>query len=62
MPLPVPPHVADDVNEARKLHDIVREDGVHGARGIVQGERALSRASTSSTTREAAETEDEAPS
>jgi hypothetical protein len=43
VPLPVPPHVADRVDEARALHKLVREHGRHGAAGIVQGERALAR-------------------
>lgn len=40
-PPPFPPHVAKDVRESRALHDIVRKQGVRGAGGIVQGERAL---------------------
>jgi succinate dehydrogenase / fumarate reductase iron-sulfur subunit len=43
VPLPVPPHVAEGVEEARGLYDLVKRDGIHGAAGIVQGERALSR-------------------
>ena len=43
VPLPFPPHVAEDVNQARALRDIVQEQGREGAAGIVQGERALSR-------------------
>ncbi|MFL5938325.1 MAG: succinate dehydrogenase/fumarate reductase iron-sulfur subunit [Gaiellaceae bacterium] len=43
VPLPVPPHVAKDVPQARALHDIVRSQDRQGALGIVQGERALSR-------------------
>jgi succinate dehydrogenase / fumarate reductase iron-sulfur subunit len=43
VPSPFPPHVAKDVQEARALHDIVRVQGVAGAAGIVQGERALGR-------------------
>jgi succinate dehydrogenase / fumarate reductase iron-sulfur subunit len=43
VPLPVPPHVAKDVREARNLHDLVRDRGRHGYAGIVQGEKALSR-------------------
>jgi succinate dehydrogenase / fumarate reductase iron-sulfur subunit len=43
VPLPFPPHVAGDVQEARALHDLVRSQGRGGAAGIVQGERALSR-------------------
>jgi succinate dehydrogenase / fumarate reductase iron-sulfur subunit len=39
-PLPVP-HVAKDVNEARALYNIVKSQGVDGAAGIVQGEKAL---------------------
>jgi succinate dehydrogenase / fumarate reductase, iron-sulfur subunit len=42
-PLPIPPHVAKDVQEARALHDVVRSQGRDGAAGIVQGERALAR-------------------
>jgi hypothetical protein len=43
VPLPVPPHVAKDVPQARALHDIVNSQDRTGALGIVQGERALSR-------------------
>src|SRR5256885_11127515 len=41
VPVPFPPHVADDVNESRALYDLVKEQGRDGALGIVQGERAL---------------------
>jgi hypothetical protein len=37
------PHVAKDVNEARTLHKLVREQDRQGALGHVQGERALER-------------------
>jgi succinate dehydrogenase iron-sulfur subunit len=43
VPLPVPPHVAEDVNQARALRDLVQEQDREGALGIVQGERALAR-------------------
>ena len=43
VPLPFPPHVAKDVQEARALHEVVRAQGRDGAAGIVQGERALAR-------------------
>jgi succinate dehydrogenase / fumarate reductase iron-sulfur subunit len=43
VPLPVPPHVAKNVSQARALHDIVKAQGRDGAVGIVQGERALAR-------------------
>jgi succinate dehydrogenase / fumarate reductase, iron-sulfur subunit len=43
VPPPFPPHVADRIKEARALHDIVKAQGVDGATGIVQGERALAR-------------------
>jgi succinate dehydrogenase / fumarate reductase, iron-sulfur subunit len=43
VPPPFPPHVAKDVDEARALHDLVREQGRDGALGIVQGEHALGR-------------------
>jgi succinate dehydrogenase / fumarate reductase iron-sulfur subunit len=43
VPPPFPPHVAQDVDEARALHDLVREQGREGALGIVQGEHALGR-------------------
>ncbi len=43
VPLPVPPHVAEEVDQARALYDIVKEQGRDGALGIVQGEHALSR-------------------
>jgi hypothetical protein len=35
--------VAENVQEARALYDVVKTRGVKGAAGIVQGERALSR-------------------
>ncbi len=43
VPPPVPPHVAENVRQARALHEIVKEQGVDGALGHVQGERALAR-------------------
>jgi succinate dehydrogenase / fumarate reductase iron-sulfur subunit len=43
VPLPFPPHVADEVKEARALYNLVKEQGRDGAAGIVQGERALAR-------------------
>jgi succinate dehydrogenase / fumarate reductase iron-sulfur subunit len=43
VPPPVPPHVAKDVGESRRLYNIVRSQGRDGALGIVQGEKALSR-------------------
>ena len=41
-PLPVP-HVAEDVDQARALYDLVKQQGRDGAAGIVQGEKALER-------------------
>jgi succinate dehydrogenase / fumarate reductase, iron-sulfur subunit len=41
VPPPVPPHVAENVREARDLYDLVKEQGRDGAIGIVQGEHAL---------------------
>ncbi|MDX6512908.1 MAG: succinate dehydrogenase / fumarate reductase, iron-sulfur subunit, partial [Gaiellaceae bacterium] len=43
VPPPFPPHVAEGVEESRRLYDIVKTQGRDGAMGIVQGERALSR-------------------
>ena len=43
VPIPIPPHVAKDVPQARALYDIVNTQDRQGAMGIVQGERALSR-------------------
>jgi succinate dehydrogenase / fumarate reductase, iron-sulfur subunit len=43
VPIPVPPHVADRIQEARALYEVVHAQGRHGAAGIVQGERALAR-------------------
>src|SRR5437016_4817351 len=44
VPAPVPPHVAKDVREARRLFDLtVRDSGRRGYEGIVQGERALAK-------------------
>ena len=42
VPPPFPPHVAEDVQESRGLYDLVKDQGVDGALGIVQGEKALS--------------------
>jgi succinate dehydrogenase / fumarate reductase iron-sulfur subunit len=41
VPLPFPPHVAENVKQARALHEVVRLQGRSGADGIVQGERGL---------------------
>jgi succinate dehydrogenase / fumarate reductase, iron-sulfur subunit len=43
VPLPFPPHVAEDVKQARALHDLVDEQEREGYVGITQGERALAR-------------------
>jgi succinate dehydrogenase / fumarate reductase, iron-sulfur subunit len=43
VPIPVPPHVADRVQEARALFEVVKAQGRDGAAGIVQSERALAR-------------------
>ncbi len=43
VPPPFPPHVARDVDEARRLHEIVKQQDRQGALGIVQGEKALER-------------------
>jgi succinate dehydrogenase / fumarate reductase iron-sulfur subunit len=43
VPPPIPPHVADKVDEARALRKLVNEQGLAGAAGIVQGEHALGR-------------------
>jgi len=43
VPPPVPPHVAERVSEARALYEIVKQQGMDGAVGIIQGERALSK-------------------
>jgi succinate dehydrogenase / fumarate reductase iron-sulfur subunit len=43
VPPPVPPHVAERVNEARALYNLVKNQRIEGAAGIVQGERALAR-------------------
>jgi hypothetical protein len=43
VPPPIPPHVAENVDEARRLRELVREQGRDGALGIVQGEHALAR-------------------
>jgi succinate dehydrogenase / fumarate reductase, iron-sulfur subunit len=43
VPPPFPPHVAENVREARALRELVREQGRDGALGIVQGEHALGR-------------------
>jgi hypothetical protein len=41
-PVPVP-HVAENVDQARALHDLVKQQGRDGAAGIVQAEKALER-------------------
>ncbi len=41
-PVPVP-HVAENVDQARALYDLVKQQGRDGAAGIVQGEKALER-------------------
>jgi succinate dehydrogenase / fumarate reductase iron-sulfur subunit len=43
VPPPFPPHVARDVDESRRLHEIVKQQDRQGALGIVQGEKALER-------------------
>jgi succinate dehydrogenase / fumarate reductase iron-sulfur subunit len=43
VPPPVPPHVAERVEESRRLYHLVKEQGRDGALGIVQGEHALGR-------------------
>src|SRR3712207_4553086 len=43
VPLPFPPHVAEEVREARALYDLVQQQGRTGAAGHIQGERALAR-------------------
>jgi succinate dehydrogenase / fumarate reductase iron-sulfur subunit len=43
VPPPGPIHVAADVDEARNLYDLVKEQGRDGALGIVQGEAALAK-------------------
>src|SRR5437764_10518336 len=43
VPAPFPPHVAKDVKEARRLHELVEQQDRHGYAGIVQGEAALAK-------------------
>jgi succinate dehydrogenase / fumarate reductase iron-sulfur subunit len=43
VPPPVPPHVADKVDEARALHDLVEGQDRRGYLGHVQGERGIAR-------------------
>src|SRR5207253_7782493 len=43
VPPPIPPHVAENVREARALHDIVSAQDRRGYLGHVQGERAIAR-------------------
>jgi succinate dehydrogenase iron-sulfur subunit len=43
VPPPVPPHVAENVDESRRLYNLVKLQGRDGALGIVQGERAIAR-------------------
>ncbi len=41
VPIPFPPHVAENVDQARALYTLVKEQGRDGAAGIVQGEKAI---------------------
>jgi hypothetical protein len=41
VPLPFPPHVAENVKQSRALYNLVKEQGRDGAAGIVQGEKGL---------------------
>jgi succinate dehydrogenase / fumarate reductase iron-sulfur subunit len=43
VPLPFPPHVSRNVQEARALRELIRTQGRGGAAGHIQGERALAR-------------------
>ncbi|HXY85760.1 MAG TPA: hypothetical protein VEH52_09790, partial [Gaiellaceae bacterium] len=43
VPIPIPPHVAENVEQSRALYNLVKEQGRDGALGIVQGEHALER-------------------
>ena len=43
VPPPFPPHVAKDVRESRRLHDLLHEQDRDGYAGIVQGEAALAK-------------------
>ncbi len=43
VPPPFPPHVAKDVRESRRLHELLRDQGLDGFAGIVQGERAMAK-------------------
>ena len=43
VPPPFPPHVAKDVKEARRLHELVAQQDRQGYLGIVQGEAALAK-------------------
>ena len=43
VPTPFPPHVAKDVRESRRLHELLYSQGRRGYAGIVQGERALAK-------------------
>jgi succinate dehydrogenase / fumarate reductase, iron-sulfur subunit len=43
VPPPIPPHVAENVGQARALYELVKKQGRDGALGIVQGEHALGR-------------------
>ena len=43
VPTPFPPHVAKDVRESRRLHDLLYEQDQRGFAGIVQGEAAMAK-------------------
>ena len=43
VPTPFPPHVAKDVRESRRLHDLLHEQDQRGFAGIVQGEAAMAK-------------------
>jgi succinate dehydrogenase iron-sulfur subunit len=43
VPPPFPPHVAKDVRESQRLHELLHEQDRAGYAGIVQGEKALAK-------------------
>ena len=54
VPPPFPPHVAKDVGESRRLHDLLHEQDAAASPGIVQGERGARQARARPSTRASA--------
>ena len=53
VPLPFPPHVAENVGESRALHELVKEQGRDGAPGSSRARRRSGASSPTSHARRA---------